>query len=213
MADNQTAGGGAANVLILHGWGGNKPAHWQERLYAALTEAGATVRYPRFPDPLAPQPGMWLERLADEMKNAEDNAGPLTVVCHSLGAITWMHYATQVTTQVADRVLLVAPPYVMPDIPPTDAPVGVSAFFPPPMDAPAIARAARETTLIASDNDDYATFEQTKAYADRLEIPIHLLSGAGHISPYWGYGEWPWVFDWCLGNADFPPLPRLSDEA
>ena len=208
MSDNQTATT-TANVLILHGWGGNKPAHWQEHLYAALTDAGATVRYPKFPEPTAPQPGPWLARLADEMKNEDD--APLTVVCHSLGAITWMHYATTVTTRVADRVLLVAPPYVIPEIPPTDAPPGAGAFFPPPMDAGAIALAARETVIVASDNDDYATFEQTKAYADRLEIPIHLLPGAGHISPYWGYGAWPWVRDWCLGKADLPPVPRPAE--
>jgi hypothetical protein len=79
----------------------------------------------------------------------------------------------------------------------------VEGFFPPPMDAAAIARAAGETHIIATDTDDYATFEQSKAYADRLRIPIHLLAGAGHISPYWGYGEWPWVRDWCLGRATF----------
>ena len=42
--------------LILHGWGGNKPAHWQEHLAAKLIEAGADVRYPKMPDPMAPDP-------------------------------------------------------------------------------------------------------------------------------------------------------------
>ena len=33
----------AENVfLILHGWGGNKPEHWQEHLNSKLKEAGAT---------------------------------------------------------------------------------------------------------------------------------------------------------------------------
>jgi hypothetical protein len=119
-----------------------------------------------------------------------------------------MHYVTAVTKRIADRALLVAPPYVLPAIPPTDAPPGVPGFFPPPMNAEAIARAARETHLIASNDDDYATFEQSRAYADNLKIPIHLLAGAGHISPYWGYGEWPWVRDWCLRRAELPPQPR-----
>lgn len=193
--------------LILHGWGGNKPAHWQEHLYAALTAAGASVFYPKMPEPTAPDQAAWLTRLNEEL--ASIGAGKkLTVVCHSLGAINWMHYASLAPSQVADRVLLVAPPYVIPEIPPSDAPPGVPGFFPPPLSAEGIARVARETHLIASDSDDYATFEQTKAYADRLNIPIHLLAGAGHISPYWGYGEWPWVIDWCLGRAELPPQPR-----
>lgn len=193
--------------LVLHGWGGNKPAHWQEHLVTALRAENVKVHYPRMPEPTAPNLPAWLAKVEEEM--AEIPAGtPLTIVTHSLGAITWMHYAPRAPRPVADRVLLIAPPYVMPGIPPTDAPPGVEGFFPPPMDARAIARAAHETNLIATDSDDYATFEQTKAYADRLQIPIHLLPGAGHISPYWGYGEWPWVRDWCLRRAELPPVPK-----
>jgi predicted alpha/beta hydrolase family esterase len=195
--------------LILHGWGGNKPAHWQEHLYTALTAAGATVHYPKMPDPMNPQPAAWLARLEEELV-AIGAGKKLTVVTHSLGAINWLHYAAsgKAAGQVADRVLLVAPPYVIREIPPTDAPPGANDFFPPPLDAAGVARVARETHFIASDTDDYATFEQTKAYADRLNVPIHLLKGAGHISPYWGYGEWPWITEWCLGRAELPPQPR-----
>lgn len=202
-------------ILILHGWGGNKPAHWQEHLAQSLeAESGVTVHYPKFPDPAAPDLEAWLNRLNQEMavleRGSGGDAGRLSVVCHSLGAITWMHYAAGRATrpQIADRVLLVAPPYVMVGIPPTDAPPGVESFFPPPLDAQAVASAAGETHIIATDTDDYATFEQSRAYADRLQIPVHLLAGAGHISPYWGYGDWPWVRDWCLRRADLPPQPR-----
>lgn len=201
--------------LILHGWGGNKPAHWQEHLAHGLREAGAEVHYPKMPDPTAPNLPAWLTKLEEVQYPLYENAKNLTVLCHSLGAIIWMHYVNRVMHRhgmkaIADRVLLVAPPYVIPDIPPADAPPGTADFFPPPMDAAAIRDAARETHLIASNTDDYATFDQSKAYADRLEIPIHLLEGAGHISPYYGYGEWPWVLDWCLGRAELPPQPRLS---
>ena len=193
--------------LILHGWGGNKPAHWQEHLYTALTGAGKHVHYPKMPEPTAPNKAAWLAGLSEAFA-AIDASAPLTVVAHSLGAITWLHYVAGVPNKIAERVLLVAPPYVIPEIPPSDAPPGVPGFFPPTLDADAVKRAATETVFIASDSDDYATFEQTKAYADRLGVPIHLLSGAGHISPYWGYGEWPWVRDWCLRTAELPPLPN-----
>jgi hypothetical protein len=201
--------------LILHGWGGNKPAHWQEHLNAALTRAGARVHYPKMPDPTAPDRAAWLARLDEELAaitSGPSSGTPLTVLGHSLGAITWLHHAARSTPAVvADRVLLVAPPYVIPEIPPTDAPPGVPGFFPPPLSAEGVARSGRETAIIATDSDDYATFEQTKAYADRLGVPIHLLPGAGHISPYWGYGEWPWVLEWCLRRADFPPQPRPAE--
>lgn len=199
--------------LILHGWGGNKPEHWQEHLYRRLTEQGQRVHYPKMPHPAEPDLNAWLERLKGELAEIAQQSpdAKLTVLAHSLGSITWMHFAAATGAfgrPVADRALLVAPPYVLPQAPPTDVPPTVAAFFPPPLDSAAIRATAAETVLVASDTDDYATFDQTSGYAAKLDIPIHLLKGAGHISPYYGYGEWPWALDWCLRRADLPPLPR-----
>ena len=198
-------------TLILHGWGGNKESHWQEHLAASLIEAGAPVFYPKMPDPAQPDKAAWLdayERVFDEVSEVAES---LTVVAHSLGAITFLHHVARVGHRIADRALLVAPPYVLPEAPPWSAPESVGAFFPPPLDAEALARAVRETHLVGGNDDDYATWEQMETYARRLEIPATMLKGAGHISPYWGYGAWPWVLDWCLGNADLPPQPRRVD--
>lgn len=199
--------------LILHGWGGNKPEHWQEHLFRALTEAGHKVHYPKMPDPANPEPNAWLARVngeLDEIK-AQSPDADLTVLTHSMGAVTWMHLAASRgadAPRIADRVLLVAPPYILPQAPPLDAPESATAFFPPPFDPAAVAALARETVLIASDTDDYATFDQSTGYAAKLGVPIHKLPGGGHISPYYGYGAWPWVLDWCLRRADLPPLPN-----
>ena len=201
--------------LILHGWGGNKPEHWQEHLVRGLKAEGATVYYPTMPAPTAPDLDAWLSRVSDELALIAIEAPnqPVTVLAHSLGGITWMHLAARAQAagnypMSADRVLLVAPPYVLAEAPPPDAPETVTAFFPPPLQPAAIQAMARETVLIASDTDDYATFDQSSGYAVKLGVPISLLKGAGHISPYYGYGEWPWVLEWCLHRADLPPVPR-----
>jgi uncharacterized protein len=199
--------------LVLHGWGGNKPEHWQEHLVAKLKEAGQRVHYPKMPDPAAPDLTAWLGKVREELAEiaTENPDASLTVLTHSMGAITWMHLAAQNGAngkQIADRVLLVAPPYIMPEAPPPDAPESVTAFFPPPFDPAAIKAAAGETVLVASNTDDFATFDQSSGYAKKLDITIYLLEGAGHISPYYGYGEWPWVYDWCLHKAELPPQPR-----
>lgn len=198
--------------LILHGWGGNKPAHWQEHLAAKLTDAGKKVHYPKMPEPTAPDLPAWLARLGEELTEIKTQTpdAPLTVLAHSLGSITWIHYCAgaELASPLAERVLLVAPPYVVPQIPPIDVPPTVTAFFPPPISPATLQAAAHETVLIASDTDDYATYDQSSGYASKLELPIHLLKGAGHISPYYGYGEWPWVLAWCLRQASLPPQPR-----
>lgn len=198
--------------LILHGWGGNKPGHWQEHLAAALTGAGADVRYPKMPDPTDPDPRAWMDTLHTALAGVSADAA-LTVLTHSLGAINWMRHAAMAQDAgprpgpQADRVLLVAPPYVVPEIPPLDL-AGAAGFFPPRLSKEGIAALARQTVLVASDTDDYATMDQSAAYATGLGIEVYQLPGAGHISPYYGYGEWPWVVDWCLRRADLPPLPN-----
>ncbi len=198
--------------LILHGWGGNKPAHWQEHLALALDAAGKTVRYPKMPDPGAPELAAWQARLGEELASiaAEYQGARVTVLAHSLGSINWLHYVANagISSPIAERVLLVAPPYVVPQLPPIDVPPTVTQFFPPPIAPASIKAACAATDMVASDTDDYATFDQSSGYAQKFEIPIHLLKGAGHISPYYGYGGWPWVLEWCLRTADLPPQPR-----
>ena len=200
--------------LILHGWGGNKPEHWQEHLAQKLTAADAEVQAPKMPEPMAPSPDAWMDALHNALRGVPADA-TLTVLAHSLGAINWMRHAAMSQVSgferpgpAADRVLLVAPPYVIREIPPLDAPPGAADFFPPPLSQAGLAAVSRETILIASDTDDYATFDQSSAYAAGLGLDIQKLPGGGHISPYYGYGEWPWVLEWCLRRAGLPPLPN-----
>jgi len=203
MDESQTVG---ESFLILHGTGGNKPDHWQEHLVRELREAGADVHYPQMPRPDDPELGPWLKTLRSTLKSITRDR-QLTVLTHSRGCLLWMHYAASGDYRgpKADRVLLVAPPY--------SPPTGRSGWFPMPLEAAKIAAVSRETTIIASDDDEFATFEDAQEYATALSVPIYLLSGSGHISPYYGYGPWPWVREWCLRQADFPPLPnRIAEE-
>src|ERR1043165_5198385 len=83
-------------VLILHGWGGNKAEHWQEWLYKELQAAdGCDVPSPKFPNPQAPHLASWLIALDGVVKELPE-PNQVTVLCHSLGAITWMHYSTAI---------------------------------------------------------------------------------------------------------------------
>jgi len=186
--------------VILHGSGGNAPGHWQEHLVDALRAEGKDVRYPRLPDPHTPTMDLWMPALVKVMADIDVDAR-LTVLAHSRSCILWMHYAEAGVRRLqADRVLLVAPPYMAAE------PVSDWMFFPPPLSARGITDAARSTAIIASDDDEFATFEEASTYAEALSIPIYELPGSGHISPFYGYGEWPWVLDWCLRRADFPPV-------
>ena len=178
-----------------------------------LQEAGKRVFYPKMPEPTAPNLEAWQARLQQELDTiaSEAEGATVTVLAHSLGCINWIHYSARrgdSAPTLADRVLLVAPPYVVPEAPPLDAPPGVTGFFPPPFQPSTLKASANETTLVASDTDDYATLDQSTGVAAKLDVPVQVLKGGGHISPYYGYGEWPWVLEWALRTADFPPQPN-----
>ena len=157
--------------------GRHKPATGRSTLYERYsTGAGERVHYPKMPTPEAPDLKCMAARLKDELDEIArqtPDARPI-VLAHSLGGINWMHFAASrgaAAPQVADRVLLVAPPYIVPQVLPIDVTPAVAPFFPPPCDPAAIKAAARETVLIASDTDDYATYDQSCGYARDLDIP------------------------------------------
>jgi predicted alpha/beta hydrolase family esterase len=65
------------------------------------------VSFPELPDPFDPHPDAWLEALQPELAALE---GERVVLCHSLACLLWLLNARAGATDVADRVLLVAPP-------------------------------------------------------------------------------------------------------
>jgi predicted alpha/beta hydrolase family esterase len=185
-----------AAFLILHGLGGSGPEHWQTRLAERLRGRGERVSYPHLPDPLDPHPADWGRALSDELALLEDPV----VLCHSLACLLWLRTAARPGSErIASRVLLVAPPH-REDLEP------VARFLEHGARARDVTRASRETLIVCSDDDPYCPPGAVDTYAQPLGIPAHVISGAGHINPESGYGEWPDVEAWALGAAQFPLL-------
>ena len=69
-----------------------------------------------------------------------------------------------------------------------------------------VTRAAAETLIVCSDDDPYCPPGAVATYAEPLGIPAHVMPGAGHVNTDAGYGEWPDVEAWALGEAAFPVL-------
>jgi serine hydrolase len=172
------------SFLILHGLGASGPGHWQTWLSARLRADGERVAYPDFPDADLPSPAAWRAVLEGEL--AALPAGEVTVVCHSLSCLLWLHHVAEGGRQ-ADRVLLVAPPSEQAGVP------EIAAFFPVPL--PALSGGAR---LVCSDNDPYCPEGAATLYGAPLGIPTDVLAGAGHVNPETGYGPWPAAEAWCL---------------
>ncbi len=172
-------------VLILHGYEGNAPGHWQTWLASQLREDGHDVAYPDLPDPLHPDLDAWLAVLAG-LRRGEDDV----VVCHSLACLLWLHHRARGGAP-ARRVLLVAPPCpsAAEQVP------ALAGFFPAPLE-PELARGAR---LVCGDDDPYCPEDARAVYAAPLGIEADRIAGAGHINTETGFGAWPAARAWAQG--------------
>lgn len=167
--------------LILHGYEGSGPGHWQTWLAGRLRSTDATVHYPDLPDADAPQLRAWLDALDGELDVIGE---PPIVVCHSLACVLWLHHAAA-GGRPAERVLLVAPPSR------TGVPDVLSPFFPAPTVALDNAR------VVCSDDDPFCPEGATSLYP----YPADVLPGQGHLNPDAGYGAWPAVEAWARDGA------------
>lgn len=188
------------HVLLLHGYTGSGPGHWQRWLAQTVSEHGGLVDLPHFSSPEAPDRDSWLREL-DTHLEALPTDRERVVVAHSLGCYLWLHHAARENIAHVDRVLLVAPPQ-------QDHPEpAIKSFFPAPLDPAGLRRAATETRLVAGEGDPYCTMQAAKELAEALRIEVDVLPGAGHINIDAGYGEWPAVLKW-VRSRTVPLSPR-----
>jgi predicted alpha/beta hydrolase family esterase len=181
------------SFLILHGWQGSGPDHWQTWLVQRLAAAGEEVRYPDLPDPDYPDAADWAAAIRAELAAMN---GERTVVCHSLACLLWAREAATIAQDgPVDRCLLVAPPCPVTPIP------GVKDLYPTPLDAEAVARSANEARVVGTDRDPYCPAGHERSFARPLGLEIDVLPGAGHINPEAGFGPWPAVEAWCLDGT------------
>ena len=162
-------------VLVLPGWQGSGPGHWQtawERMYGDLRVQQHDWDQPRRGD--------WLARLDEVVVDA--GARPLVLVAHSLGCVltaAWARFSRH-----AGKVcgaLLVAPPDIereqMRALLPGWAPIERGRL---PLDS----------IVVASRDDPYCAFEDADALARGWGARLVDAGPRGHINAESGLGDW-----------------------
>ncbi len=189
-------------VLILHGWQGSEPGHWQPWLADELRAAGQQVRFPELPECDVPCPDKWGATLHSELEAlaALPGDGDRTVVAHSLGCVLWFREAARIRPELrVDRVALVAPPC------PGAKVRELARFYPTWADRDAVREAAGHTRLVCSDDDPYCPGRGAREHwAEPLELLVDLLPGHGHLNLEAGFGPWPAMLDWVLSGSPAP---------
>jgi uncharacterized protein len=127
--------------------------------------------------------------------------GERVVLCHSLACLLWLLNARAGATDVADRVLLVAPPC-------TDEVEAVVRFRADGVTAADVERAAGETLMFCGSPDPYCPGSALRAFSGLFPNAI-AVPGGGHVNTDAGYGPWPAVEQWALGErSDLAPSAR-----
>jgi predicted alpha/beta hydrolase family esterase len=177
-------------VVLLHGWEGSGPDHWQTWLANELVTSGRDVRYPDLPNAELPDLADWLAALHETLTGLPDDG--FDVVCHSLASVLWLHHAANPgPTPRPARVVLVSPPSPLTTI------AQIAEFFPPPLTIDAVRQAADGTVLVGSDDDPYCPEGIAEAYGRPLKIATTVIAGGGHLNSDSGFGPWPAILDWC----------------
>ncbi|WP_158896682.1 MULTISPECIES: alpha/beta hydrolase [unclassified Pseudomonas] len=163
--------------LILPGWQGSGPDHWQTHWQRLLTDAHRVEQ----DDWQRPDPQLWVAALDSAI--AQANA-PVVLIAHSLGCVTVARWAVSAPVARRQRVLaalLVAPA----DVERPDCPAELQGFAPlPRQPLPFPSR------TVTSDNDHAISLARAEALARDWDSDLDILPGAGHINTRSGHRQW-----------------------
>lgn len=163
--------------LILPGWQGSGPEHWQTHWQRRLPDA----RWVEQDDWQRPDPQRWVAAL--DAAIAQANA-PVVLIAHSLGCVTVARWAASAPVARRQRVLaalLVAPA----DVERPGCPAELVGFAPlPRQPLPFPSR------IVTSDNDHAISLPRAEALAQAWGSELDILPGAGHINTRSGHRQW-----------------------
>lgn len=186
-------------VLIVPGLNNSGPDHWQ------------TLWQSELPSCQRVELGMWdnphRNTWVNQLNLAIHRAGrPVILVAHSLGCHAvawWAEYEQPAYGSLVAAALLVAPPEVESDC--VDPRL---KRFAPLMSE----RLPFKSMVVASQNDPYASFGQTKRFARKWGSRLVDAGPIGHINAGSGIGNWPYgkyLLDRLISEAIPPRAPLL----
>ncbi|MCM2341814.1 alpha/beta fold hydrolase [Rhodoferax sp.] len=165
----------SANILILPGWQGSGPQHWQ-----SLWQAQFAYQRVAQHDWLRPLRGDWIARLEDVVLSTD---APAVLVAHSLGCMLVASWASHSrNTHRVKAALLVAPGDVEQE---ALRPV-LRSWSPIPLQPLPF-----KSTLVASQDDPYCSFARAQDFAAAWGSTLVDAGAAGHINADSGLGDWP----------------------
>jgi predicted alpha/beta hydrolase family esterase len=172
------------DILMVPGWNGSGPDHWQSRWERNLK----TARRVEQDDWDRPDKDKWVGNIIRELAQS---ARPVVLVGHSLGVHAVTHAAEKLPKGAVSGAFLVAAPDIdKPEGFPADTrevwPADGFGFRPVPM-----RKLSFPSVLLASTDDPYSRIERTRELAAAWGSGLIEIGLAGHINAASGHGPWP----------------------
>ena len=161
--------------LILPGWQNSGPLHWQ-----SLWQEQYGYQRVEQHDWMRPLRGDWIARLEDVVLSS---SAPVVLVAHSLGCqlvAAWAAHSRN--TSRVQAALLVAPG----DVERAELRPLLASWSPMVRQ-----RLPFASTLVASRNDPYCSFERAQGFAQAWGADLVDAGEFGHINADSGLADWP----------------------
>jgi predicted alpha/beta hydrolase family esterase len=172
------------DILMVPGWNGSGPDHWQSRWERNLK----TARRVEQDDWERPDKDRWVGNI---IRAVATSSRPAVLVAHSLGAHAVAHAAEKLPQGAVSGAFLVAPPDLdKPEMFPAE--LGQSwpeygfGFRPSPM-----RRLSFPSLLLASTDDPFCGVERARELAAAWGSGMIEIGPAGHVNAASGHGPWP----------------------
>lgn len=163
------------DILIVPGWMGSGPDHWQTRWERKLSTARRVVQA----DWDTPRISSWVECIAAEV---EASRRPPVIVAHGCGVTATVSAAPRLAGRLAGAFLVAPSDFEGRDL----WPASDGGFAPLPTEALPF-----PSKLIGSSTDPYCSVERTQALGAAWRADASIIAGAGHINTESGHGPWP----------------------
>ncbi|MBI4044460.1 MAG: serine hydrolase family protein [Candidatus Diapherotrites archaeon] len=170
-------------LVLVHGWGGTHPLHWQNWLKEKATQSGYKAIFPLMPNYNFPVLSEWLATLEKNVSAP----GQTILVGHSLGCPTILRYLEKLSSGKIPLVVLVSG---------FARPLGIAeidGFVSESFDWEKIKQSAEKFAVVFSDSDPFIPMKESLYLSDSLGVKPVVEKNAGHITaPDFGPYERIW---------------------
>lgn len=163
------------DILIVPGYTGSGPEHWQSRWENKLSTA-RRVEQKEWSKPVLND---WVDTLIFEVNQA---VKPVVIIAHSLGVPTAIHAVPHIAKKVKGAFFVAPPDVSNPKI----RPKHLMTFGPYPQE-----KLPFPSVVVASQNDEYCDFTVAEKIASNWGSLFVDAGLSGHINVASGHGPWP----------------------